>query len=335
MQKRKLGKTGLVVSLLGVGGIPLQRFDEDNAYNILKAAVENDVNFVDTAKAYTTSESLIGSAMAKIGRDKFVLASKSKSRDYESMKNDIQTSLEALQTGYIDLYQCHCVASDAEIEQIFSENGAYKALEEAKAAGKIGHIGFSAHKKEIALKLIETGKFETVQYAFNYIEVGGKDVLEAAQKCDMGTIIMKPMGGGAIKNRELSLRYIGKCDAVSVMIPGVDDNKQLIENVSFVKNIDKEFTQDELNTINAEVDILGDKFCRKCDYCQPCPNGINISNILMLDGYFTRYGLEDWAKSRYDGSAADCAECGECESKCPYELPIIEMLKAAHGKMKH
>ena len=335
MQKRTLGKTNLFVSLLGVGGIPLQRFDEKNALDILRAALENGVNFVDTAKAYTKSEALIGYALEKLGRDNFFIASKSKSRDYASMKNDILTSLEALRTDHIELYQCHCVASDEEIEKIFSEDGAYKALLEAKAEGKISHIGFSAHKPEIAEKLIKTDKFDTVQYAYNYIEVKGKEVFELAKQHGMGTIVMKPMCGGAVRNRELSLRYIAKCEYVDVMIPGVDDDKQLLQNVSYVEKAEIPFTDEELSLINKEVELLGHNFCRKCDYCQPCPNQINISNVLMLDGYYTRYDLKDWAKDRYDDSVERCVECGEYETRCPYELPIREMLKAAHERMKH
>ncbi len=335
MQKRNLGNTGLNVSLLGVGGIPLQRFNEENAYNILKAALENGINFVDTAKAYTTSENFIGYGIEKLGRDNFYLASKSKSRTYEAMKEDIRTTLLSLRTDHVELYQCHCVASDAEIEQIFSEDGAYKALLEAKEEGKISYIGFSAHKPEIAEKLIRTGKFDTVQYAYNYIEVKGEEVFRLAKEYNMGTIVMKPMCGGAVKNRDLSLRYIAKCEYVDVMIPGVDDDVQLLQNVSFLENAEIPFTDEELSLINEEVALLGHNFCRKCDYCQPCPNEINISNVLMLDGYYTRYDLKDWAKDRYDDSVKRCVECGECESRCPYELPIREMLKAAHERMKH
>ncbi len=335
MQKRNLGNTSLTVSILGVGGIPLQRFDEENAYNILKAALENGVNFVDTAKAYTKSEALIGYALEKLGRDNFYLASKSKSRSYEAMKEDIRTTLEALKTDHVELYQCHCVGSDAETEAIFAEDGAYKALLEAKEEGKISYIGFSAHKPEIAEKLIKTGKFDTVQYAYNYIEVKGEEVFRLAKENGMGTIVMKPMCGGAVKNRELSLRYIAKCGYVDVMIPGVDDDKQLLSNVEYVSKADIPFTEAETKAIDDEVALLGHNFCRKCDYCQPCPNEINISNVLMLDGYYTRYDLKDWAKDRYDDSVERCVECGECESRCPYELPIREMLKAAHERMKH
>ncbi len=251
------------------------------------------------------------------------------------MKKDILTTLEELRTDHVELYQCHCVGSDAEIDMIFSEDGAYKALLEAKEEGKIAHIGFSAHKPEIAEKLIRTGKFDTVQYAYNYIEVKGKEVFELAKSFGMGTIVMKPMCGGAIKHRDLSLRYIADCEYVDVMIPGVDDDIQLLANVSYLEKMGVPFTEEELDKINSEVELLGHNFCRKCDYCQPCPQGINISNVLMLDGYYTRYGLTDWAKDRYDDSAGDCAECGECESRCPYELPIREMLKAAHERMKH
>lgn len=336
MKFRQLGTSSLIVSLLGVGGIPLQRFDAENAYQIVSCAYENEVNFIDTARAYTSSEELLGSALSHFSRSDFVLASKSKARTYADMARDIDLSLKNLKTDHIDLYQCHCVASDAEIEQIFSADGAYRALTEAVDAGKIGHIGFSAHKKEIAEKLILSGKFETVQYAFNFIETGGADIHRLAAEHEMGSIVMKPLGGGAIKSSELSLRYIGRNEFISVMIPGVDDREQLEKNIAAIEHIDEPITDSELSAINAEAALLGEHFCRKCDYCQPCTNGINISDILMLDGYYTRYNLVDWAVSRYNsgGTKADeCAECGECEARCPYELPIRSLLKAAHSRL--
>ena len=143
MKYTTLGKTGLNVSRVGLGGIPVQRTDVNGAKEIVKACMEHGVNYLDTARGYTVSEEYFGEAL-KGNRDKWIIATKSMSRTYEGMKADIETSLKNLQTDYIDLYQLHN-PKVTDLELCFSEDGAYRALAEAKAAGKIGHIGATAH----------------------------------------------------------------------------------------------------------------------------------------------------------------------------------------------
>lgn len=131
MEYRILGSTGLKVSVIGFGGIPVQKVDSKKTKIVLSRALELGINFIDTARGYTVSEEFIGEAI-KGKRDKWILADKSMSRDYESMKKDIEISLKNLQTDYIDIYQFHNIKSKEEYNKVFSENGAYKALLEAK-----------------------------------------------------------------------------------------------------------------------------------------------------------------------------------------------------------
>ena len=153
MKYTVLGKTGLEVSVVGLGGIPVQRTDVNEAREIVEECMKQGINYLDTARGYTVSEEFFGEAL-KDCRDKWVIATKSMSRDYEGMKRDIEISLKNLQTDYIDLYQIHNIKADAEFETCFGENGAYKALLEAKEAGKVRHIGATAHGLEAFARLI-------------------------------------------------------------------------------------------------------------------------------------------------------------------------------------
>lgn len=317
---RKLGKTGLVINELGFGGIPIQRIDQKTVCEMIDKMVELKINFIDTARGYTISESLLGNAL--VGkRDKFIIATKSMSRTYEGMKEDIKNSLKNLQTGYIDIYQLHNVS--------LGENysGALKALEEAKKEGTIGHIGITTHSLEMAQKIVEENAFETLQFPYNIVEVQGESLFEKAKENNIGVIIMKPLAGGAITNAKLAIKYILNNENISVVIPGMESISQVIENVSV---IDSEISCSEWDEIEEIKNELSGDFCRRCGYCMPCTVGINIPFNFLVEGYYTRYNLKEWAVSRYETMKIkpdNCIECGECERKCPYNLQIINKLK--------
>ena len=147
MEYRILGKTGLKVSLLGFGGIPIQRIDAEGTKALMHQLLDAGINYIDTARAYTVSEEYLGAALEG-RRDRFVIATKSMARTYAAMKADIEQSLKNLRTDYIDLYQIHNIRNEDEFALCFGENGAYRALAEAKAEGKIRHIGATAHAPE-------------------------------------------------------------------------------------------------------------------------------------------------------------------------------------------
>ena len=147
MEYRVLGKSGLRVSRLGLGGIPIQKSNEDGAKCLIAALMREGVNFIDTARGYTVSEELLGAALDGV-REHFVLATKSMARTKEAMAADIEISLQNLQTDYIDLYQIHN-PNDAQLDTVLAPGGAMEALIEAKAQGKIGHIGLTAHSLSV------------------------------------------------------------------------------------------------------------------------------------------------------------------------------------------
>lgn len=329
MEKRILGKSGFNVSLIGLGGIPIQNKDQRTSDLVIQECYKNGVNFIDTARGYEKSEELIGKSLQKVGREHFILATKSTSRDYQGMKVDIEISLNNLKTDYIDLYQCHFVKDKAQLDKIFSEDGAYKALTEAKNLGKIKAIGVSAHNVEVADIAIQTGKFDTIQFPYNPVERQAEKLFEKAKNLNIGVIVMKPSAGGAIRNVEYSLRYIAENPNISVIIPGMESANQVIENAS-VGKYRRALNEQERKDIINESKELGSEFCRRCGYCTPCPQGIDIPVQFIVEGYYSRYDLKEWAVNRYNNlshNALECIECGQCESKCPYNLPIRKMLK--------
>ena len=335
LEKRILGRTGFEVSVIGFGGIPIQRVSEDTAYELVKEAYENGINFIDTARGYMESESLLGYALEKFGRDHFILATKSMSRSYDGVLKEIHTSLKNLRTDYLDLYQFHNVRTKEELDMVMGENGALKAVKELQEKGIIKEIGITSHSADLLDIAIDTGEFSTIQYPYNPVERQGEAVFKKAKENNIGVIVMKPLAGGAIPKGELCLRFILENDDVITAIPGMDSVEQIRENTS--AGIDRRpLTDVEREKLEAEASSLGEEFCRRCGYCAPCTVGIDIPTQFVVEGYYTRYNLQDWAVSRYkamDVRAAHCIECGDCEPRCPYDLPIIKMLKRVESNL--
>ncbi len=335
MKYTTLGKTGLRVSVVGLGGIPIQRTDAAGTKKVIDACVETGINYIDTARGYTVSEEYLGEALEG-RREKFVIATKSMSRDYEGMKADIEKSLRLLRTDYIDLYQIHNIKSDEEFSTCFGENGAYKALVEAKEAGKIGHIGATAHAVEAFERLITEfeDKIETMMFPYNIVENQGAEQIRASAEKNIAVIVMKPLAGGNIEDATLAMKYILSNPDCTVAIPGMGDVEEVYQNAAAAEL--GELTAEDKEACAKIVKELGQNFCRRCGYCAPCPKGINIPSALLFANYLRRYGLADWARSRYfsmSATAKDCVKCGTCETRCPYELPIRNMLERVAADM--
>lgn len=333
MEYRVLGKTGLKISRLGLGGIPIQKIDPDGTRALIGELMRESVNFIDTARGYTVSEEYLGYALEGV-RDKFVIATKSTSRTKEAMAKDIDISLANLRTGYIDLYQIHN-PNAADLEVVMAEGGALEALIEAKAAGKIGHIGITLHSAELFKKALDLSFVETIMFPYNIVETQGEELIAECAKRDIGFICMKPLAGGAIDDADTALRFIVSNPDVTVVIPGMADSKEIAQNVAATADTSP-LTSDEVNKIVNVRERLGTNFCRRCNYCAPCTVGINIPSVFLLEGYYSRYDLKEWAVARYSTlskTAADCIDCGACEPRCPYNLPIREMLKKAKAVM--
>ena len=332
MEYRILGKTGLKISRMGFGGIPIQRIDAQGTKALMQQLVEAGVNYIDTARGYTVSEQFLGEALEGI-RDKFVLATKSMSRTKEAMAADIESSLGNLRTDHIELYQVHNPNME-QLEQVIAEGGALEALLEAKAAGKIGHIGLTAHSLEVFEKALTLDWVETIMFPYNIVETQGEALIAACAEKNIGFIDMKPLAGGAIEDATLAMRFVVANPNVTVVIPGMADPAEIEQNLAAVNN-EAPLSAEEQAGIDKVRAQLGTQFCRRCNYCAPCTVGIAIPNVFLMQGYLERYGLADWAQGRYDAmpvKASACIQCGACEPRCPYQLPIRDMLKVAAEK---
>ena len=329
MNYKVLGKTGLLVSEVGVGGIPIQRADAATAKTLMAAAADMGVNFLDSARAYSVSEQYLGDALVGI-RDRFIIATKSGAMTKEAMARDIQISLDNFHTDYIDLYQLHN-PKPADVESIIGPGGALDALREAKEAGKIGHIGVTLHSKELFAQFLNYDWVETIMFPYNIVETQAQELIAACKEKNIGFICMKPMAGGALDDGRIAMRFLAQNENIGIIIPGMASVAELEQNVASYANKEP-LTEAEQEKIAAIRQELGNDFCRRCNYCSPCTAGINIYSVLLFEGYYTRYNLRQWASERYNALgkyASECIDCGVCEPRCPYGLPIREKMKKA------
>lgn len=329
MEYRILGKTGLKISRMGFGGIPIQKTSAEETKTLIRFLMEQGVNYIDTARGYTVSEEYLGYALEGI-RDRFVIATKSMARTKEAMEKDISISMNNLRTDYIDLYQVHNPTAK-DLEQVLAPGGALEALREAKAAGKIGHIGITLHAVELFEQAVEMDWVETIMFPYNIVETQGEELIAKCKEKNIGFIDMKPLAGGAIEDAKTAIRFIVNNPNVTVVIPGMATLEEAKENLASAEDTTP-LTEQENAAIESIRKALGSNFCRRCNYCAPCAAGISIPAVFMMEGYYNRYDLKDWAKARYDAflhKASECIGCGACETRCPYNLPIRQMMKKA------
>ena len=327
MEKIRLGKTDLMVTRLGFGGIPIQRLSEEDAVAVVRRCLELGITFLDTANAYTTSEERIGKAI-KGKREELIIATKSGGRDRETVEKHLNLSLEHLQTDYIDLYQFHGVSTPEHLKIVMDPDGPRAAVEDAKKAGKIRHIGITSHSMDIAKEAVKTGQFETLMFPFNFITTEpAEDLLPLCREHDVGFIDMKPMGGGMLDNATVAFKYLLQFPDI-VYIPGIEHLWE-IEEIAGIVQGSSQMTPEEEAEIQRLRDELGTRFCRRCDYCQPCTQEIPISLVMNSAGFAKRLPpqrmFSGWIAEGME-RAATCTECGDCEERCPYELPIREII---------
>ena len=330
MKRVILGKTGIEVQQLGFGGIPIQRVSEERAIDVVLYALEKGIDFIDTSRMYTTSETRIGKALSQTAK-KPVLATKSFNRAADGIRKDVEISLRELQRDVIDIYQCHSIGTLEEYRKITAVNGAYAGLVKAREEGLIRHIGITSHSLGVLEKALDDDLFETIMVCFSFLEPAAKEkVIPKALAKDVGVLVMKPLSGGVIEEApEAALKWVLECPETLVLV-GVEDRKFIDQNWKVFQG-NRELTEIDKKAIAAISREYANKWCRRCDYCLPCPSGIPIQFVLGARYFVKRMGpgamknpafVEMWEK------AENCIKCGQCATRCPYGLQIPEMIAA-------
>jgi predicted aldo/keto reductase-like oxidoreductase len=327
MNTVKLGNTGLVASAFGFGGIPIIPLSVEAAVNIIRHGYEKGITFYDTANAYVDSEKKIGRALEDV-RNNVLIATKTGKRDAMGAADHLKYSLRDLRTDYIDLYQFHNVSTEADLNMILGPGGAYETARNAKDAGAVRHIGITSHDLRTAMKACKTGRFETLQFPFNFIEKEPADELfKIAEDQGMGIIAMKPLGGGIIDQADLCFTFLQQYPNV-LPIPGFSATSEIDQVAGFYSS-PRPITSEDENAMNAIRAELGDKFCHRCGYCMPCEHGVSITEVMGYRSMAKRFSADVAIRMTRKAMATveNCIACGECLEKCPYHIHIPEALQ--------
>jgi hypothetical protein len=336
MKTVTLGRTGLQITRMALGGIPLSTVMSGNTEaeieKVIHAALDAGINLIDTSRVYMDSEANIGLVLEQ-RKSKCFIATKSMSRGYKEILADIEESLKELRVNSVEIFQAHHMSKD-DIPQFLKKGGGLDAFTEAKKRGLTRFIGVTSHYLDCLIELVKTGEFDTVMFPYNVIERDPeKELIQLARKMNVGTLVMKPLSGGALRQIGSSLRFLLD-KAVDVILTGMSTIEELKENLSVIER-NTPLSPQELRHLEEEVAPLGKIFCRRCGYCLPCPNDIRIPEMIhlmyqIIQG-LTYEEIPERRKRMGEGLLVwygACEECGECEKKCPYQLPTIERKRA-------
>lgn len=320
-----LGSTGITVNKNGFGALPIQRISDEDAVCLIRKAYEGGINFFDTARCYSDSEKKVGIALEGI-RDKVMVATKTMSTTVEGFWEDLEISLDNLKTDHVDIYQFH---NPSFCPRPGDGTGLYEAMLEAKAQGKVKHIGITNHRLSVANEAIDSGLYETLQFPFCYLATD-KDIelVEKCRKANMGFIAMKALSGGLINNSRAAYVYLAQFDNV-LPIWGVQRENELDEFLSYVQE-PPVMTQELEELIRHDREQLQGEFCRGCGYCMPCPVGIEINNCARMSLMIRRSPSEAQLTPQMQEKMKlieKCLHCGQCKGKCPYGLDTPTLLE--------
>jgi len=320
-----LGTTGITVEKNSFGALPIQRISKEEAVKLLRKAYEHGVTFFDTARFYTDSEEKVGEAFQGM-REKVYIATKTGATTVEAFWKDLHTSLNNLQTDYIDIYQFH---NPSFCPKPGDGSGLYEAMLEAREKGMVRHIGITNHRLHVAREAVESGLYETLQFPFCYLATEKDlEIVEACKEKHMGFIAMKALSGGLITNSAAAYAFLAQYDHV-LPIWGVQRESELDEFLSYIDN-PPTMTEEIKAVIEKDRTELLGEFCRGCGYCMPCPVGIEINNSARMSLMIRRAPqaaqlTPEWQKKML--LIEKCLHCGQCSKKCPYGLDTPALLQ--------
>lgn len=353
---RALGNTGLRVSQVSFGCIRFDGLDQPRVTQLVKRAIDGGINYFDTARAYGSSEVYLGQALRELGaRDRVILSSKVIRRDLDAFKQDFETTMRNLQTDYLDILFLHDVSTRKNWDRLISQGTLDYALE-LKKQGRIGHLAISTHDGAMGEMMIRTGHFEIAMLAYNPI---GRDVeqtlLPLCTQLGLGVVIMKPLGGGVLSEARSAqlgfsvtakecLEFAVSNPHVSCIIPGMD-KPEYVDTALEVGAQQAVYTDAMRDALTARISLQGKNYCRGCGYCLPCVKNIPIPTVLALLNRSEAFGGLDWSQTHQiaqeytqtvarDRLPEQCIACGACVTRCPYNLPIPQLMKEAAAKLR-
>ena len=333
---------------------------------MMHRAMELGVNYFDTAPGYcdTISEIIVGKAL-KGRRDQVYLSTKYPTEvgtgdDYEKK---LEISLKKLDTDYIDFYHFWGISLETWEKKLDTPDGPLARALKLRDQGVIRHISFSFHDKpENMMEIIRRGQGQlaSVLCQYNLLDRANEDAIAFAHEQGLGVTIMGPVGGGRLgapsqviqdllpgkvqSSAEMALRFVMNNPNVNIALSGMSSMEMVEENARVASDMSPLSAEE-----NARVDAmleenrrLAELYCTGCNYCMPCPKGLNIPEIFKMMNYHRVYGLTDYAKKTYAAigsgnlkfqNAASCVGCGQCEKKCPQHLHIREQLRVTHDTL--
>jgi len=342
MQYRLLGKTGLNVSVIGLGGVQLTSSRRDYAVNIVERALDLGVNYIDTARDYGDSEIKVGFAL-KGQRERAYVSTKAAAISREEAWKQINESLERLQMDYVDNLHLHSLFDIQDVDKRVGPGGALEALIQAKEQGMARHIGCTSHVSSVLVEALRRYDFETICVPLNIIEREPLDkLIPLCQLKKVGVTIMKPLATGLLPAR-LALKWLAN-QPIATAVPGCTTIEEIEENAGIGCLPDFTLTSQETDRANELREEWDHKRCRLCGACLPCEKGIPIHDELGSDDVYDHYRTMgpaafasfNWSQPRITGELVwrreviakieSCDRCGICETRCPYGLPIMDLL---------